>query len=64
MCFYFLSSEPFYIICLMFVAWLLMIIDYYLWQFYDYFMIIVDYYCEIIIYVNNYLWLLVIISDY
>ena len=30
----------------------------------DYFTIIVDYYCEIIIYVNNYLWLLVIITDY
>ena len=27
-------------------------------------MIIDDYYCEIIVYVNNYLWLLVIISDY
>ena len=30
----------------------------------DYFTIIVDYYCKIIIYVNNYLWLLVIITDY
>ena len=30
----------------------------------DYFTIIVDYYCQIIIYVNNYLWLLVIITDY
>ena len=27
-------------------------------------MIIDDYHCEIIVYVNNYLWLLVIISDY
>ena len=30
----------------------------------DYFTIIVDYYCKIIIYVNNHLWLLVIITDY
>ena len=30
----------------------------------DYSTIIVDYYCKIIIYVNNYLWLLVIITDY